>query len=139
MRHLAASRITKQLSSLGYPVKRTKNWVTFEVDGKPDMSFDTSLVDGHNLKDIMSKCQTMIYSFNDHIGWERDRYMQIEGSKVDLDREIKGFGLGQDGLPYAVFFDNGYSWEYDDLIGGHGIANFGGYENAVCLQSTIGL
>ena len=49
----------------------------------------------------------------------------------------------QDGLPYAVFPDNSYSWDYAHLIYGYPllrcIAHIGNYENAVLLQPTIGM
>ena len=49
------------------------------------------------------------------------------------------FEIGNDGLPYAVFGDNGWSWEYNEMAAGHGIAHFGNYENAVLLQLSIGM
>lgn len=59
-----------------------------------------------------------------------------------LDYETIRFEIGLDGLPYAVFTTNCYSWEYAELVSPHikgAIAHFGNYENAVCLQDTIGL
>lgn len=53
------------------------------------------------------------------------------------------FSLGLDGLPYAHWKDNLCSWEYAEAIFGPNftgkIACFGGYENAVLLQDTIGM
>lgn len=66
-------------------------------------------------------------------------YLQVKNFTVDLDDELKSFELGRDGLPYAVFHDNSYTYEYNDHIDGWGIGCFNGYENAVCLQYTIGL
>lgn len=64
-------------------------------------------------------------------------------SVIDMDfilsRESIKFDIGLDHLPYAIFSDNCYSVEYHDLIGGHGIGHWANYENAVCLQITIGL
>lgn len=53
--------------------------------------------------------------------------------------EKPSFEIGNDSLPYAVFADNGWSWEYNEMATGHGIAHFGNYENAVLLQTTIGM
>ena len=49
------------------------------------------------------------------------------------------FDIGLNGLPYAIFKDNSYSSEYDDLVGQHGVGHWGNYENCVLLQPTIGL
>lgn len=48
------------------------------------------------------------------------------------------FAIGLDGLPYAVFSDNCYTYEYAEIVCGV-VAHFGGYENAVCIQRTIGI
>jgi hypothetical protein len=62
---------------------------------------------------------------------------------VKPEDKIRSFQIGLDGLPYAVFGDNCYSFDYADLIHGEGslykIAHFGNYENGVLLQDTIGL
>jgi hypothetical protein len=55
------------------------------------------------------------------------------------DWQIVRFDLGLDGLPYVVFQDNSYSWEYYENFDMHGVAHFGNYENAVLLQNTIGM
>lgn len=58
-----------------------------------------------------------------------------------MEQEFKTvrFDIGLDGLPYAVFKTNTYSYEYNDYVHGFGVDHFGNYENAVCLQNTIGL
>lgn len=63
-----------------------------------------------------------------------------------IEMENPQFMLGNDNLPYAVFKNNDYSWDYAEYVFGEythshsgGIASFGNYENAVCLQDTIGL
>jgi hypothetical protein len=49
------------------------------------------------------------------------------------------FTLDKEGLPYVVFNDSLLTWEYNTLFDCYGIYHFNGYENAVCLQNTIGM
>ena len=49
------------------------------------------------------------------------------------------FALGLNGLAYAVFDTNCYSYEYCDLSGSSEVVHFGNYENGVLLQPTLGL
>lgn len=68
---------------------------------------------------------------------------RISTHLIPLDRALLIFALGLDGLPYGVFPDCGYSFEYSKALFGDDslrhISCFGGFENAVCLQDTIGL
>lgn len=41
--------------------------------------------------------------------------------------------IGTDGI-FAVFQHNDAAYDYHNKYGGHYIAFFGGYENAVCIQ-----
>lgn len=70
-------------------------------------------------------------------------YLKIRNFSVDLKEEIDEFSIGLDGLPYAVFRDDSYAWEYAEYLFGTEfvgkITCFGHYENAVLLQETIGL
>lgn len=56
-----------------------------------------------------------------------------------ISRSSLKFELGLDNLPYAIFNDNSYSYEYDKLVGEFGVGHWGSYENCVCLQQTIGM
>lgn len=47
--------------------------------------------------------------------------------------------LDERGLPWAVFRDNCYTWEYSEETNAPGIGHWDSYENGVCLQETIGL
>lgn len=63
----------------------------------------------------------------------------IEDLDFILSRESIKFDIGLNSLPYAIFSDNCYSHQYHDFVDGQGIGHWGNYENAVCLQMTIGL
>ena len=66
----------------------------------------------------------------EEIDWEQ----VFKNEKVRF--ELDGFNTG---LPFAIFRDNGYTFEFMDLVDGYFIGNWNGYENCVCLQNTIGL
>jgi hypothetical protein len=48
------------------------------------------------------------------------------------------FRIGLSGFAYAVFRNTFDAWEYADRHGGY-IACFGGFENAVQLNETLGM
>ena len=69
--------------------------------------------------------------------------LKIEREEIDWEQVFRcekiHFDIDIGGLPYAIFHDNSYTFEYLDLIDGDHIGNWNGYENCVCMQSTIGL
>lgn len=65
--------------------------------------------------------------------------LYIKNFSVSLEEEIKSFDIGIDGLPYAIFRDNCYTYEYSDATNSGSVVCWDGYENCVCLQDTIGL
>lgn len=66
-----------------------------------------------------------------------------EEKEIDWDKIFVEEGvyleLSAQGLPYAVFPDNSYTWEYLQDTDSVGMGHWTAYENGVCLQNTIGL
>lgn len=58
--------------------------------------------------------------------------------EAEWDGLIVGFFQGLDGCFYAVFRNTDFAWRYHEQFGG-GIACFGDFENAVCINETIGI